>query len=105
MKILNKKNNKQLKRLDVNVMGRLITSIYESGRQNKTNIARNSKLSYDKCVLYLKFLMMINFVKKDFDDNGREVFDVTQQAMSILQKLSDMFEENSSKRNASLHMV
>jgi predicted transcriptional regulator len=96
---VNKKYKKQLKRLDVNVMERLVTSMYETGRQNKTNISRNSKLAYDKCVLYLKFLTTIDFVKKDFDDNGHEVFDVTPRAISFCKKkFSNMFDENNSRK-------
>ncbi len=63
---------KKIRRIDLDVLDRLILVLYENVEEKKTNIARNSKMSYDKCVLYLDILQMMGFVKKN--NNGKNMF-------------------------------
>ena len=91
------KRKKQLKRLDVNVMGRILMSIYESGSEKKTNIARNARLPYDKCSTYLDFLELIEFVKKN-DKDKHKMYDVTANGILFCKKKLSLIEENESKK-------
>lgn len=63
---------KKIRRVDLEVLERLILVLYENMEEKKTNIARNSKMGYDKCVLYLDVLEMMEFVKKN--NNGKNTF-------------------------------
>ena len=63
---------KKIRRIDLDVLERLILVLYEDTEEKKTNIARDSKMSYDKCVLYLDVLEMMEFVKKN--NNGKNTF-------------------------------
>ena len=58
-------DKKRLQKLDLGVANRLILVVYENTREKRTNIARNSKMGYDKCVLFLDALEMMDFIKKD----------------------------------------
>ncbi len=53
-----------LKRIDIDVMERLMNTLYENGHEKKTNLARNANMNYDTCVHYLGYLEFIGFVKK-----------------------------------------
>ncbi|MGY5149911.1 MAG: winged helix-turn-helix domain-containing protein [Candidatus Nitrosopumilus sp. bin_68KS] len=80
---------KRIKRIDLDVLERLILVLYENVEEKKTNIARNSKMSYDKCVLYLDVLEMMGFVKKN--DNGKNVFySLTSIGINFFQKITDV---------------
>ena len=61
-----------MRRIDLDVLERLMLVLYEITEEKKTNIARDSKMSYDKCVLYLDVLEMMEFVKKN--NNGKNTF-------------------------------
>lgn len=74
------------KRIDMHVMERLIVCVYESGREKRTNIARNCNLSYNKCVKYLWFLKMIGFIK-EYNENGYAMFGLTSNGISFYKRL------------------
>ena len=61
---MNKGRRKRLQRIDLNVMNRLMRTLYENAGEKKTNIARNANTGYDKCVIYLDILTIMDFVKK-----------------------------------------
>lgn len=99
-----KGNKKTFKRIEVPVMERVLSTIYESGRQNRTNIATNSKLAYNKCVRYIGFLEMIDFVR-ECRDSSSVVFELTPHGISFCKrKLSEAFCENPSEIPPSYHL-
>jgi predicted transcriptional regulator len=55
---------KKLQRFDLKVLLRLLTVMYESGHEKRTNLALNAKLSYDTCASYLEMLEFLGFVIK-----------------------------------------
>lgn len=80
------KNIKNLRRMDLVVANRLIMTVYENTMEKKTNIARNSKMGYDKCVRYLTVLEMMDFVKKDLD-NKFELISLTESGIKYAHKI------------------
>jgi predicted transcriptional regulator len=58
---------KKLQRFDLKVLLRLLTVMYESGHEKRTNLALNAKLSYDTCASYLEMLEFLGFVIKTTD--------------------------------------
>ena len=98
MKINAINQKKKLKTFDFDVMMRLIITMYESGKEKKTNIARNSKMGYDKCIPYLNCLEFLDFIKKSVDEDGYELYDLTSQGLDFYKrKLSDIFENSNSR--------
>lgn len=80
--------NQQLKRLDLTIMIRILSVLSEIGRSKKTTIARNSKMSYDNCLKYLKLLGIFGFISIEINENGFEIIGLTEQGMNLLQKIS-----------------
>lgn len=75
-----------LRKLDLVVAGRMILSLYRDGMEKRTNIARNSKTSYDKCVRYLDALETMGFVQKKTVD-GFKMFGLTESGVRYARKL------------------
>lgn len=97
-------NKKYLKRFDMEVMSRLMVTMYESGLEKKTNIARNSKMGYDKCMQYLDCLEILDFVKKKTDQDGHDTYDLTINGIGFCKRrLSHLFEKE--KRNDEFSML
>ena len=60
--------SKQLKRVDLEIVGRILYSLIHDGSAKKTLIARRVNLNYDYFLRYLKFLELLDFVKRESDD-------------------------------------
>lgn len=54
--------------------------------RKRTNISRNSKMGYDKCVLYLDILEMMDFVKKE-TDGRHELVSLTTVGLKYFEKI------------------
>jgi len=73
----------RLKRIDPNMVERIILSLYESGKEKRTTISRNAKMSYDKCVKYLEYLEQVNFVKKEVNDDNHITYGLTINGINL----------------------
>ncbi|MGI9565574.1 MAG: winged helix-turn-helix domain-containing protein [Nitrosopumilus sp.] len=80
----------ELKRIDLDILERIMTVMYEAGKSNKTAISRKSNMSYDKCVKYLSCLEMLDFVKcqkeKGEDKKNIYMYDLTLQGIRLCQR-------------------
>ena len=56
------------------------------GKMKKTNIAMNCRLSYDKCVSYLKWLELLGLIKTEIDEDGFELFGLNGRGMDLCKK-------------------
>lgn len=56
--------------MDVDILGKILVTLYQNGECKKSIIARKCNMGYDKCVRYLDFLVFIGFIKivKNEDD-------------------------------------
>jgi predicted transcriptional regulator len=89
---------KKIKRIDLDVLERLMLVLYENTEEKKTNIARDSKMSYDKCVSYLDVLEMMEFVKKNNDEKNT-FYGLTPAGIIYSNKIIDL---NCQKQNGTL---
>jgi predicted transcriptional regulator len=64
---------RQLKRIQWDIVCRLIVVIHEEPRLKRTRIAMKSGLSYDKCRLYLDWMETMGIIVRDLDDQGHQV--------------------------------
>lgn len=74
-----------LRRIDIEVVKRIIVILFEDGRQRKTKIALKSHVSYDKCLRYLNWLELMNLIKKEKDD-GFEYINLTHSGIELYRK-------------------
>ena len=87
-----KHHKKELKRIDWNIVKRLVILLYYDSKVKRTNIAMKCKLSYDNCLLYLNWLEMMGLIKKETDRDGFELISLTDKGIDLYAKLQ--FVEN-----------
>lgn len=79
---------KKLQRFDLRVLLRLLTVMYESGHEKRTNLAQNARLSYDTCASYLEMLEFFGFVIK-INQHPHQVYDITPHGIKLCKKKMD----------------
>ena len=78
-------SKKELKRIDWNIVKRLVIFLHYN-KMKKTNIAMQCSMSYDKCVLYLNWLEMMDLIKKETDPNGFEVICLNDKGNELYER-------------------
>lgn len=74
--------SKQLKRVDLEIVGRILYSLIRDGPSRKTLVARSIHLNYDYFIRYLKFLEMLDFVKRECS-NKIEIINLRDRGRSF----------------------
>src|SRR2546427_2880102 len=87
-----KHHKKELKRIDWNIVKRLVILLYYDNKAKKTNIAMKCRLSYDNCLLYLNWLEIMDLIKKETNRDGFELISLTDKGIDLYAKLQ--FVEN-----------
>jgi predicted transcriptional regulator len=77
------RNKKELRRIDWDIVRRLVTLLYYNDRMKKTHIATRCNLGYDKCRLYLDWMEMMELIKKVIDENQFEVIILTEKGKAL----------------------
>ena len=76
-------NKKELKRIDWNIVRRLVKSLYYNNRMKKTHVATKCNLGYAKCRLYLDWMEMMELIKKEIDEDRFEVIILTEKGKAL----------------------
>ena len=77
---------KELKRIDWDIVRRMVTLLMQNNGMKKTHIAMKCKLSYDKCLLYLEWLKIVDFVSKEIDDEGFELIRLNDRGKDLYKR-------------------
>ena len=64
-------NKKELQRIDWNVVKRIMMKLYNAGKVTKTNLATKCNISYDKLILYLNWLEIMDMVNRSMDQDNK----------------------------------
>jgi len=83
-KIKNRK--KELKRVNWNIVKRLVTLLYHDEKIKRTNIAMKCGLRYDSCLRYLDWLDTMDLIKREFDQDGFELINLTKKGRNLYTK-------------------
>lgn len=94
------KNKRILKRIDREILDRILVVLYEYGKNKRTIIARHADMGYDNCVMYLNYLEMLELIKKENNEVHKEIFGLTDYGMRICKKILDAEFENKQKQNS-----
>src|SRR5437879_10164428 len=78
-----KYRKKELKRIDWDIVKRLVTLLYYNSKMKRTNIAMKCKLSYDNCLLYLNWLDTMDLIKREIDKDGSELINITEKGRDL----------------------
>lgn len=92
MKIENNKRQKSrtaARRIDTEVVKRIITILHDDGNEKKTKISLKAHLSYDKCLSYLEWLELMGLIRKENDDHDSELINLTEKGNELYLKYSE----------------
>ena len=78
---------KELKRIDWNIIKRILKYLHNDGKEKKTNIAMKCNMSYDNCVVYLNWLEIMDLIKRETDENGFELISLNHKGEELFKKL------------------
>ena len=95
---MNLKVKDPIKRVDVEILSKMLTVSYEQGKLHKSKLARKCNMGYDKCVKYLDFLDLIGFITSQIDEDDRELILLTESGIKFCKtKLANDSEKKSSE--------
>ena len=76
-------DKRELKRIHWNIVKRILLSIFHDRGKNKTAISLNCNLSYDKFILYLNWLEMMELINRGHIENGLEVKSLSDRGIKL----------------------
>ena len=79
-------SKRELKRIEWNIVKRLVILMRYAGRAKKTKIAMNCNMAYDKCILYLDWLETLNLISRKRDDFGFELVGLSDRGSELFAK-------------------
>jgi len=82
---------KELKRIEWNTVKRIISFLYYNNQFKKTKIAMQCNMAYDKFLLYLDWMDIMDLIKREVDEDGFEVVVLTERGHNLF---STKFQEN-----------
>ncbi|WP_299291811.1 winged helix-turn-helix domain-containing protein [Nitrosopumilus sp.] len=90
----------KIKRVDLDILERVLITLYELGFAKRTIISRNANMSYDKCMRYLDYLEASGFVKHEKDENNFQIYSLTSVGIDMAKKkLLDNLEQKNLLNN------
>jgi len=92
LKIENRKRRKSrtaARRIDTEVVKRIITILHDEGNEKKTKISLKAHLSYDKCLSYIEWLELMGLIRKENDVHDSELINLTEKGNELYLKYSE----------------
>ena len=84
-------SKRELKRIDWNIIKRILRYLHYYGKEKKTNISMKCNLSYNKLVLYLDWLEMMDFIKRELDEKKFECISLNEKGREFyIRKLNNV---------------
>lgn len=77
---------KELKRIEWSTVKRIIVFLNYNNQIRKTKIAMQCNMAYDKFLLYLDWMDIMELVKRETDDEGFEVLSLTDRGHNLFSK-------------------
>ena len=77
---------RKLKRIDWDITQRILTLLYYNGKGKKTNIAMKCNLNYEQLTLYLEWLGLVDFIKREIAEDGFEEVGLSDLGIDFYKK-------------------
>ena len=77
---------KELKRIEWGIVERLVRLLYFNRKIKRTKIAMHCNMSYDKCVLYLDWMEMMDVIEKETDKEGYTLIKLREKGIELYNK-------------------
>ena len=85
--LLVKEHQRYAKIFSIDVIIRILSTLRENGRLNRTNLAGKTGLNYKQCVKYIALLQTIEWVRVIIDRNHYTV--ITERGIEIIEKFQN----------------
>lgn len=82
-KIIRQDSRKDIRRIDWNIVIRIMSILYNDNEMKKSHIATKGRLGYDKCHRYLNWMEMIDLIKKKKNEDGFETIFLSDRGLSL----------------------
>ncbi|MGI0060342.1 MAG: hypothetical protein ACREBJ_11315 [Nitrosotalea sp.] len=79
-------HKKELKRIDWDIVKRVIMLLYHDAKIKRTNLAMKANMSYTKCILYLEWLEMIDLIRIEMDIDGSELIILSDKGRELYER-------------------
>lgn len=79
---IKRSDKKKLRRIDMEIIKRLLMFLYYNSKTKKTNIAMNCGMSYDKCILYLDWMKTVSLIRNEIHD-GFELISLNDRGIEF----------------------
>ena len=79
---------RELKRIEWNIVKRLVILMRYAGRAKKTKLAMNCNMAYDKCILYLNWMETLNLISRERDNSGFELVSLNDRGYELYEKFN-----------------
>ncbi len=74
---------KEIRRIDWNIVVRIMYILNRNYEMKKSHIATKGRLGYDKCRLYLDWMEMIDLVQRKKNEDGFETIVLSDKGRSL----------------------
>ena len=78
---------KKLKRIDWDIVKRIILVLYNEGEQRRTPLATKCNLNYANCLLYIQWLIFLDLIKWKAGEDDEDLVCLTEHGMKLGRKL------------------
>ena len=85
--LLVKERQRYAKIFSIDVIIRILSTLRENGRLNRTNLAGKTGLNYKQCVKYIALLQTIEWVRVIIDRNHYTI--ITERGIEIIEKFQN----------------
>jgi predicted transcriptional regulator len=75
--------NKELKRIDWEIVRNIIAFLYYNNRTKRTNIAIYLKMNYQRCILYLGWMKKMDLILQELDSDGFELISPSARGIKV----------------------
>ena len=74
--------------ISIDVLRRMLATLHENGRLNRTNLAGKTGLNYGNCIKYLNLMQLLGWVEMIYDNAHYMV--ITERGIDILERFVDL---------------
>jgi len=82
-----------LERPDLYVLSRFLDILYDNKKLKKTNLQMRVGLNYPRFIEYLQWMISHGFIQQQTDEEGTEVYTLTQQGYDAHRRLVSWIRE------------
>ena len=75
--------------ISIDVLRRMLTTLQENGRLNRTNLAGKTGLNYSNCIKYINLLKLLGWVQVIYDD-GHYVA-ITEKGIDVIERFLNLY--------------